>query len=196
MGGKKDLKILCGGEALAPDLAAQLLPRCRELWNMYGPTETTIWSSTEQVTSAQTISRGPPIANTQFCVVDEKVQAVEAGATGELLIGGEGLARGHLKRAELTAESSLRARSQDRLHAAESDRRRSALSDGWSVGVPRAPGPSGKADGFRIELGEIEASLAKVDGIRQAVVTVREDLPGDKRLVAYYTGDRDLNAAT
>jgi len=69
--GKSDLRIFCGGEALTSDLARQLLPRCRELWNMYGPTETTIWSSTERLTSADQISLGPPIANTQFHVLDE-----------------------------------------------------------------------------------------------------------------------------
>ncbi len=62
--GKSDLRIFCGGEALSADLARQLLPRCRELWNMYGPTETTIWSSTERITSADRISLGSPIANT------------------------------------------------------------------------------------------------------------------------------------
>src|SRR5882672_2603739 len=64
--GKSDLRIFCGGEALPAELVRQILPRCRELWNMYGPTETTIWSSTEKVTSADYISLGPPIANTQF----------------------------------------------------------------------------------------------------------------------------------
>ncbi len=194
--GKKDLKILCGGEALAADLAAQLLPRCRELWNMYGPTETTIWSSTEQVTSAQTISLGPPIANTQFCVVDEKVQAVEAGATGELLIGGEGLARGYLKRPELTAakfiEGTFPGTDCTRWYRTGDEVR--CRMDGVLEFLGRLDHQV-KLHGFRIELGEIEASLAKIDGIRQAVVAVREDLPGDKRLVAYYTGDRDLYAS-
>ena len=70
--GKKDLRIFCGGEALTADLAGQLLPRCGELWNMYGPTETTIWSSTERITSADHISLGSPVANTQFHVLDEQ----------------------------------------------------------------------------------------------------------------------------
>ena len=74
--GKRDLRILCGGEALTADLARQLLTRCRELWNMYGPTETTIWSSTERITSADHISLGSPIANTQFHVLDENRKPV------------------------------------------------------------------------------------------------------------------------
>jgi non-ribosomal peptide synthetase component F len=102
--GKGDLKILCGGEILPSGLARQLLPRCRELWNMYGPTETTIWSATEKITSPDHLSIGPPIANTQLYVVDESLQPVPAGASGELLIGGEGLAQGYLHQAELTAK--------------------------------------------------------------------------------------------
>src|SRR5208337_3475175 len=88
--GKSDLRIFCGGEALTADLARQLLPRCRELWNMYGPTETTIWSSTERITSADHISLGPPIANTQFHVLDalgDNHKPVSGGTPGELASG-------------------------------------------------------------------------------------------------------------
>ena len=132
--GKSDLRIFCGGEALTADLARQLLPRCRELWNMYGPTETTIWSSTERVTSADQISLGLPIANTQFHVLDENRKPVAQGMPGELWIGGTGLARGYLKRPELTAErfvSRSLHRSTDPRRTSLPHWRRGPLSPRW-----------------------------------------------------------------
>ena len=102
--GKRDLRIFCGGEALPQDLAAQLLLRCNQLWNMYGPTETTVWSSVARITSAEQISLGVPIANTEFHILDESQNPVDPGTAGELWIGGKGLASGYLKRPELTAE--------------------------------------------------------------------------------------------
>ena len=95
----------CGGEALPVDLVEKLLPRCGELWNMYGPTETTIWSTIHQVSKSESpVAIGRPIANTQLYVLDKQGELVAQGTVGELYIGGTGLARGYLKRAELTAE--------------------------------------------------------------------------------------------
>jgi amino acid adenylation domain-containing protein len=195
--GKHDLKILCGGEALTPDLAEKLIPRCRELWNMYGPTETTIWSSTVRVTSAQELSLGPPIANTQLFVVDEHLQLVEKGATGELLIGGDGLSSGYLKREELTAEKFIpnpfSNAKRDRLYRTGDEVR--YRTDGTLEFLGRLDHQI-KLNGFRIELGEIESVLAKIESILQAVVILRTDVPGDGRLVAYYTGDQNLSSDT
>ena len=195
--GKNDLRILCGGEALTPDLASQLLPRCLELWNMYGPTETTIWSSAQRVTSADHISLGSPIANTQFHVLDEKQQPVSPGMSGELWIGGMGLARGYLGRPELTAEKFVinptGTNPDERLYRTGDAVR--CLPDGSLEFLGRLDQQI-KLHGFRIELGEIESVLAKVDGIRQAVVILREDRPGDKRLIAYYTGHTDLSSTS
>jgi amino acid adenylation domain-containing protein len=195
--GKSDLRIFCGGEALTADLARQLLPRCRELWNMYGPTETTIWSSTERLTSADHISLGPPIANTQFHVLDENHKAVSRGMPGELWIGGAGLARGYLKRPELTVERFVidptREGSEARLYRTGDEVR--YRPDGTLEFLGRLD-QQVKLHGFRIELGEIESELAKIEGIGQAVVTLREDRPGDKRLVAYYTSRVDLNSTS
>ncbi|MGH2508157.1 MAG: non-ribosomal peptide synthetase, partial [Ktedonobacteraceae bacterium] len=107
--GEPGLKILCGGEALPLELARQLLPKCASLWNMYGPTETTIWSSLVQITPHdETISIGRPIANTQMYLLDPELQLVPVGVPGELYIGGAGLARGYLKRPELTATRFIR----------------------------------------------------------------------------------------
>jgi amino acid adenylation domain-containing protein len=193
--GKSDLRIFCGGEALTADLARQLLPRCRELWNMYGPTETTIWSSTERLTSADQISLGAPIANTQFHVLDENHKPVSQGMPGELWIGGTGLARGYLKRPELTAERFVLNPTGDnpdaRLYRTGDEVR--YRPDGTLEFLGRLD-QQVKLHGFRIELGEIESVLSKIEGIGQAVVTLREDRPGDKRLVAYYTGRAGLNS--
>jgi non-ribosomal peptide synthetase component F len=160
------LRVFCGGEALTSELAAKLLPRCQELWNMYGPTETTIWSSTERITSADKIFLGPPIANTQFYVLDDQHQPVAPGNSGELLIGGDGLARGYLKRPELTAEKFI------------SDLNDAPASRLYRTGDMVRFRPEGtleflgrldqqvKLRGFRIELGEIESALAKIPAFR------------------------------
>jgi amino acid adenylation domain-containing protein len=98
------VKALCGGEAWDRQLAEQLLMRVGELWNMYGPTETTIWSSIQKVELGQPIRLGDPIGNTQFYVLDEAMQPVRPGQIGELFIGGDGLARGYLNNPQLTRE--------------------------------------------------------------------------------------------
>ncbi len=195
--GKSDLRILCGGEALTADLARQLLPRCRELWNMYGPTETTIWSSTERLASADHISLGPPIANTQFHVLDEHHKPVALGTPGELWIGGTGLARGYFKRPELTGDRFVigptSAGPDARLYRTGDEAR--YRPDGTLEFLGRLD-QQVKLHGFRIELGEIESVLSKIEGIGQAVVILREDRPGDKRLAAYYTGREALSATS
>ena len=105
--GNPRLKMLCGGEALPRDLANQLLAKGGELWNMYGPTETTIWSSVARIESDALITIGQPIANTQLHILDPKLQPVPLGVPGELHIGGLGLARGYRNRPELTAEKFI-----------------------------------------------------------------------------------------
>ena len=193
--GKSDLRIFCGGEVLTADLARQLLPRCSELWNMYGPTETTIWSSTVRITSAEHISIGPPIANTQFFVLDENRKPIPSGASGELWIGGSGLARGYLKRPELTAHKFVvdpAGESLDSPLYRTGDQVR-YCPDGSLEYLGRLD-QQVKLNGFRIELGEIECALGAIEGIDQVVVSLREDTPGEKRLVAYYTGQKDLSS--
>ena len=101
-------KVLCGGEAWNGDLAEQLLARAREVWNMYGPTETTVWSSIQKVEPGQPVHLGDPIGNTRFYVLDEGLKPVARGETGELFIGGDGVARGYWRRPELTQERFLR----------------------------------------------------------------------------------------
>jgi amino acid adenylation domain-containing protein len=194
--GDRKLKILCGGEALPPDLAEHLLARCGELWNVYGPTETTIWSAAYRVTTGRVLL-GRPIANTQFYVLDRNREPVPAGVPGELFIGGDGLARGYLHRPELTAERFL-----PDPFAGSADARMYRTGDlvrwrsGGDLEYLGRMDFQVKVRGFRIELGEIEAVLAKHAAVQQAVVIVREDTPGDKRLVAYIVSSGEAFAAS
>jgi amino acid adenylation domain-containing protein len=183
--GNPSLKVLVGGEALSLDLAQQLATRCGSVWNMYGPTETTIWSSVYEVEGKdqKLVPIGTPIANTKFHILDANRHPVDEG---ELCIGGEGLARGYFERDDLTAEkfvpdpfSSLPGA---RLYRTGDLARR--RPDGNVEFLGRIDHQV-KIRGFRIELGEIEAVLEQHGGVHQAVVVAREDAPGDKRLVAY-----------
>ena len=185
--GNPKLKMLCGGEALPRDLANQLLAKGGELWNMYGPTETTIWSAAALVANDNApINIGQPIANTQLYILDPHLQPVPMGVTGELHIGGLGLARGYRNRSELTAERFI----PDPFSGEPGAR----LYKTGDVARLRAKGQIevlGRLDhqvkirGFRIELGEIEARISEHPQVKEVVVTAREDVPGRKQLVAY-----------
>jgi amino acid adenylation domain-containing protein len=163
------LKALCGGEALPRDLAERLLDRAPDLWNVYGPTETTIWSSATQVArGAGPLHIGPPIANTTFFVLDEEQRPLPIGVTGELYIGGEGLARGYWKRPELTAEKFLA-----NPFGAGRIYRTGDLARWHRDGSVELLGRADfqvKLRGYRIELGDIEAALSKHPVVREAVV--------------------------
>ena len=185
-GGRPTLKILCGGEAWSAELVDELLPRCESLWNMYGPTETTIWSAVSRVEKDKPILIGPPIANTTFHVLDSDGQLVPVGIAGEIYIGGAGVARGYLNRPELTAERFIANPfvDGDRLYKTGDLGR--YLADGNIEFLGRNDFQV-KIRGYRIELGEIEARLSSCPGVREAAVLAPEDASGDKRLVAYYT---------
>ena len=186
------LRLLCGGEALPRELADRLLGTGAELWNMYGPTETTIWSTVARVQPDDVIAIGRPIDNTRIYVLDSNSQPVPVGVSGELYIGGEGLARGYLNREVLTAERFLPDPYSDQPGARmyrTGDLAR--YRDDGSIECLGRIDHQVKLHGFRIELGEIEAALESHDQIGQAAAVVREDSPGDRRLVAYLvaTGD-------
>jgi amino acid adenylation domain-containing protein/FkbM family methyltransferase len=185
--GKAGLKVLCGGEALTRELADALLHRVGEVWNVYGPTETTVWSSAWRVEAGEgAIAIGRPIANTQMWVVDRQMQPLPAGVPGELCIGGMGVARGYWKRPELTAErfvaDPFTGEAGARLYRTGDVAR--WLPDGRLECLGRLDHQV-KVRGYRIELGEIEAGIAQHEAVRGVVVVAREDVPGDKRLVAY-----------
>lgn len=186
--GNSKLKVLCGGEGFPRELAEQLLPRCESLWNMYGPTETTIYSSVHGVLSGEsgTVPIGKPIANTQMYILDSRMEPVPVGVAGELYIGGDGLARGYLNRPELTAEkfvvNPFARDTKSKLYRTGDLAR--YLPEGNISFLGRADFQV-KIRGYRIELGEIESLLARHPAVRSCVVAAREDKPGDRRLVAY-----------
>lgn len=177
--------LFLGGEALQGSLFRQISAATdATIENMYGPTETTIWSSshrTEEVSA--TIPIGRPIANTQFYVLDEQRRPRLTGEVGELYIGGEGVARGYLNRPELTAERFVINPFRTGMMYRTGD-----LACFDSSGLLHFMGRLDhqvKIRGHRIELGEIEARIASFAGIEEVVVVARQDTQGDPRLVAY-----------
>ncbi|MCV9935355.1 amino acid adenylation domain-containing protein [Boseaceae bacterium BT-24-1] len=191
------LRMLCGGEALPLDLARKLLEGGGELWNMYGPTETTIWSSVARIQpDDEVITIGLPIANTQFYIVDGNNEPVGVGIPGELLIAGTGLARGYANNPKLTATSFI-ANPVDPGTSTKAYRtgdRAKYLPDGRILHLGRLDHQV-KLRGFRIEPGEIEAVLARKTGIVSAVI-LREDVPGEPRLVCYHVTGAESPSAT
>jgi amino acid adenylation domain-containing protein len=184
--GTPSLKMLCGGEALPRQLADSLL-HLGELWNMYGPTETTNWSATSRVQpGADSVPIGHPIHNTQFYVLDPKLQPRPIGLPGELYIGGDGIAKGYFRNPQLTADRFVRdsfSQNRDGRLYKTGDLVR-YRTDGTLEFLGRLDNQV-KIRGFRIELGEIESVLARNPAVRECVVASQEDGPGANRLVAY-----------
>ena len=185
--GNPRIKMLCGGEALPRGLADQLLTVGDELWNMYGPTETTIWSSVKQISRGTgPVPIGLPIANTQFHVLDANLQRVPIGVPGELCIGGTGVAQGYRNRPELNRERFV----PDNFNGLPGSRlyRTGDLMRWKMSGELEFLGRTDhqvKVRGFRIETGEIEAAIARHAGVKEAAVVLREDRGQGRHLVAY-----------
>jgi len=180
------LKILCGGEALPKDLVNKLTSRSSALWNMYGPTETTIWSTLKHIEKNEDITIGKPIANTQVYILDDGLNNLTDGTVGEIFIAGDGVAKGYLNRPELTAERFI----DDPFSNKTGDKmyRTGDLGKFTPNGDIQCLGRIDhqvKVRGYRIELEEIEHGLLTQANIKEAVVIAREDVPGDPRLVAY-----------
>ncbi|WP_316839564.1 non-ribosomal peptide synthetase [Pedobacter gandavensis] len=181
------LKVLCGGEGLPKDLATALLLRCSSLWNMYGPTETTIWSTIKEIKKEdELITIGRPIFNTSIYLVNENGQLVPPGNIGEILIGGEGLAQGYLNQPELTREKFIKdpfsGKADSRLY--KTGDLGKFTEDGEIICLGRSD-QQVKIRGHRIELGEIENAITELEAVKQAVVLARADQLGEQRLVAY-----------
>lgn len=177
--------LFIGGEALHGSLVKELNSLTdATIENMYGPTETTIWSSTLSVKPRDgVVPLGAPIANTQLYVLDAQQRPVPPGMPGELSIGGEGVARGYFDRAALTAERFLpNPFAEGRLYRTGDLVR---LADDGSLQFLGRTDFQVKVRGYRIELGEIETRLSAYPGVVEAVVAAREDRPGDVRIVAY-----------
>ena len=191
--GNSRLKVFSAGEALDAQLVAQLLARCGELWNLYGPTETTIYSGvTRVIGESGPAPIGLPVANTHFYIVDHFMNPVPIGIYGELCIGGAGLAHGYLNRPELTAEKFIPDpfsnepgarlyRTGDLMRYREDGKLEFAGRLDHQV----------KVRGFRIELGEVEAVLSSHESVRAVVVVARETRPGEQRLVAYVVANQN-----
>ena len=190
--GTPALKMVCGGEALPIELARTLAPKGRVLWNVYGPTETTIWSTAgivdvDSLAGRSSVPIGQPLANTQLYVLDGNGHVQPTGVPGELFIGGAGLAVGYHRDEMITLERFL----PNPLGGPSPRLYRTGDLARW------LPGGSmeflGRLDqqvkirGFRIELGEIDAWLSRYPGIAEAVAHVRQDASGEQRLIAYYT---------
>lgn len=194
--GKDNMQIVCTGEAMPPELAVQLTPIVRCLWNLYGPTETTIWSTGFRVDRGdEPILIGRPVANTQCYVLDPQLQPVPLGASGELYIAGDGLARGYLNRPDLTAEKFV----PNPFDLGRKMYKTGDIARFHSDGNIECLGRTDhqvKIRGFRIELGEIESLLKLYPGVKQAVVVAREKTAGDRRLVGYVVAETGAANAT
>ena len=191
-------KALSGGEALAPDLAAELIARGAQLWNGYGPTETTVYSTCCRIESVDgVLPIGKPIDNTTVWILDGRGKPCPPGVRGEICIGGEGVTLGYLNRAELTAERFIPDCFSDHgLGVRANGAHPATLYRTGDLGRWRIDGMLehlGRLDfqvkvrGYRIELGEIENTLLTCANIARATVLAREDRSGDVRLVAYVT---------
>lgn len=195
--GAQNLKALCGGEALQQDLANQLVAHCKEVWNMYGPTETTIWSTIQPVHHHDIPEGyepiGKPIANTTVYVLDKNLNPVPTGVPGELYIGGHGVALGYYNRSDLTAERFIH----NPFVATHEKMYRTGdyvklTSSGVLEYLSRIDNQV-KIRGFRIELGEIESVISRFAGVAQNIVLVREDIPHSKRIVAYIIPEPEMS---
>ncbi|AWK06834.1 non-ribosomal peptide synthetase [Flavobacterium crocinum] len=189
---KLPIKALCGGEAMPVDLARELIAKCDTLWNVYGPTETTVWSSLKQIKNAgEIITIGKPIANTQIYLIDEQSQLVAPGNIGEIIIGGDGVAKGYWNRPELTAEkfikNNITANEQEILYRTGD---LGKLLPNNEIECLGRLDQQVKIRGHRIEPGEVEQALLSLDGIKSAVVLADENF-----LIAHIVPDSEIEEA-
>lgn len=183
--GDKKLKVLCGGDLLNGALAENLIRNSREVWNMYGPTETTIWSSIKKMdSSSHAANIGKPINNTQMYILDPFLEPKSIGTIGAIYIGGEGLAKGYYKNELLTIQKFIKNpfKENDLIYETGDLGKRHLNGDIEFLGRNDS---QVKINGFRIELGEIESVLQQHEKIEQCAVIGKQDASNIKRLIAY-----------
>ncbi len=184
--GNPEATLLCGGEALPSELAKQLLSRGKQAWNMFGPTETTIWSSMYRLTDDNKIAIGRPISNTQMYILDRYCQPVPVGQPGELYIGGDGVSAGYLKRDALNREKFI-----DDPFSNKKDAKLFKTGDlvyydtDYDIRYINRIDEQAKIHGYRIELGEIDSLMNDLPMVKEAVVKLYEIALDEKRLVAH-----------
>ncbi|MEU6903917.1 amino acid adenylation domain-containing protein [Streptomyces coeruleorubidus] len=182
------LRVLCGGEALSASLAERLTGLGGEVWNLFGPTETTVWSTVARVEAGRRVTIGHPIDNTRIHILDKRGTTAPVGVPGELCIAGDGLALGYLNKPELTAERfpADPFAPGGRLYRTGDLARR--LADGAIECLGRIDSQV-KVRGFRVEPGEVEHALTRHPAVRECAVVARaEPATGATQLVAYWTG--------
>jgi non-ribosomal peptide synthetase component F len=194
--GSPDLTILCGGDRLDRELANKLITRSASVWNMYGPTETTIWSTAEKLSlSDGPVTIGQPIANTEIYILDAEGRPLPAGGeVGEICIGGVGLARGYLNDPQLTREYFIE------LHSAASRSTRvyrtgdlGRWNDQGKLEFYGRIDHQVKINGFRIEVQEIESAIRRLPGIADVAVAGVVGPSNQKRLYAFFVAEPNLN---
>ncbi len=189
---ESNITLLSGGEAISTDLKEQLTEISTDVWNMYGPTETTIWSCITKLEKNQNITIGKPIANTQIYILNDQLSPVPVGAIGQLCIGGLGLSRGYLNRQQLTEEKFISNpfEANEKLYMTGDFAR--WLPDG-NIQFLGRDDHQVKLNGYRIELGEIESALNNVNGIEHSAVIVIGNENDAKQLVGYIVLDREID---
>lgn len=189
---KTNIKLLCGGEPLSKELAQKLLPKCSALWNMYGPTETTIWSTCKEILpNDETITIGKPIDNTDIFIVDIHNNLLPAGTTGEICIGGAGLAKEYLNRDSLNAEKFTKHPYKDGEKIYHTGDLGKLSEDGNLICLGRNDQQI-KVRGYRIESGEIEYHLSQLKDISEAIVLPVKWSDDDVRITAFIRS-KELN---
>ena len=183
--GSKDFKVLCGGEPFPKDLAQKLVSICGSVWNMYGPTETTVWSTCYKIEEGfELVSIGKPIDNTVTYILDEGLNLAPVGASGQLYIGGLGLAKGYFNQRDLTDEKFIPNPfiPGQKMYATGDFARFNHKGELECLG--RQDGQV-KIRGYRIELGEIESAISKMPSVKENAVITKEVRPGDVRILSF-----------
>ncbi|GIQ60769.1 hypothetical protein Flavo103_39050 [Flavobacterium collinsii] len=183
--GSKQLKVMCGGDLLSEALAEKLINHSLEVWNMYGPTETTIWSSVKKIEHFKDASIiGKPINNTQFYILDDSLNPKPIGTSGAIYISGNGLAKGYYKNKALTKEKFIKNPFDASGLLYETGDVGKWNDDGEIEFLGRNDNQV-KIRGYRIELGDIESQLNQIEGIQNSVVIARKGDQQEAFLVAY-----------